>query len=79
MTLDQYGDVFPDDLEEVAEKMDDPVAGCARNVPTKETGQGLVALDLHLYCGAAGNRTRVLRHFLEASPCGVRYASTRIS
>jgi hypothetical protein len=30
-------------------------------------------------CGAAGNRTRVLRHSLEASPCAVRYASTRIS
>ena len=29
--------------------------------------------------GAAGNRTRVLRHSLEASPCAVRYASTRIS
>ena len=30
-------------------------------------------------CGAAGNRTRVLRHSLKASPCAVRYASTRIS
>lgn len=29
--------------------------------------------------GAAGNRTRVLRHSLKASPCAVRYASTRIS
>ena len=29
--------------------------------------------------GAAGNRTRVLRHSLEASPCAVRYVSTRIS
>src|SRR5271165_3183045 len=29
--------------------------------------------------GAAGNRTRVLRHVLKASPCAVRCASTRIS
>ena len=29
--------------------------------------------------GAAGNRTRVLRHSLKASPCAVRYVSTRIS
>jgi hypothetical protein len=31
------------------------------------------------FCGAAGNRTRVLRHSLKASPCAVRYVSTRIS
>jgi hypothetical protein len=29
-------------------------------------------------CGGAGNRTRVLRRFTRASPCAVRYASTRI-
>ena len=29
--------------------------------------------------GAAGNRTRVLRHSLKTSPCAVRYVSTRIS
>ena len=29
--------------------------------------------------GAAGNRTRVLRHSLKASPCAVRLVSTRIS
>lgn len=40
MTLDQYGHLFPDDLDDVADKMDDLVAGCAQNVPTKETGQG---------------------------------------
>ncbi|UKN42606.1 hypothetical protein MLPF_2177 [Mycobacterium lepromatosis] len=34
---------------------------------------------LPLLGGAAGNRTRVLRHSLKASPCAVRYASTRIS
>ena len=37
------------------------------------------ASDQLFCCGAAGNRTRVLRHSLEASPCAVRYASTRIS
>jgi integrase len=40
MTLDQYGHLFPDDLDDVADKMDDLVSGCAQNVPTKETGQG---------------------------------------
>jgi integrase len=40
MTLDQYGHLFPDDLDDVAVKMDDLVSGCAQNVPTKETGQG---------------------------------------
>jgi hypothetical protein len=38
--LDQYGHLFPDDLDDVADKMDDLVSGCAQNVPTKETGQG---------------------------------------
>jgi hypothetical protein len=35
--------------------------------------------DLRPHGGAAGNRTRVLRHSLKASPCAVRYASTRVS
>jgi integrase len=39
MTLDQYGHLFPDDLDDVADKMDDLVAGCAQNVPTKNTRQ----------------------------------------
>ncbi len=43
MTLDQYGHLFPDDLDDVATKMDDLVAAstkkCAQNVPKKETGQ----------------------------------------
>ena len=40
MTLDQYGHLFPDDLDDVATKMDDLVSGCAQNVPKKEAGQG---------------------------------------
>ncbi len=40
MTLDRYGHLFPDDLDDVADKMDDLVSGCAQNVPTKEAGQG---------------------------------------
>lgn len=40
MTLDQYGHLFPDDLDDVADKMDNLVSGCAQNVPIKETGQG---------------------------------------
>jgi len=39
MTLDQYGHLFPDDLDGVADKMDDLISGCAQNVPTKEAGQ----------------------------------------
>jgi AcrR family transcriptional regulator len=39
MTLDQYGHLFPDDLDDVADKMDDLASGCAQKVPTKEAGQ----------------------------------------
>jgi hypothetical protein len=28
-------DLFPDDLDDVADKMDDLVSGCAQNVPKK--------------------------------------------
>ena len=31
--------VLEDDLDDVADKMDDLVAGCAQNVPTKNTRQ----------------------------------------
>ncbi|WP_319431559.1 tyrosine-type recombinase/integrase [Mycobacterium sp. RTGN5] len=40
MTLDQYGHLFPDDLDDIADKMDDLVSGCAQNMPKKEAGQG---------------------------------------
>jgi integrase len=40
MTLDQYGHLFPDDLDDVADKLDALVAGCAQNVPTTKAGQG---------------------------------------
>ncbi|WP_006245579.1 tyrosine-type recombinase/integrase [Mycolicibacterium tusciae] len=40
MTLDLYGHLFPDDLDDIANKMDDLVSGCAQNVPKKEAGQG---------------------------------------
>jgi hypothetical protein len=36
MTLDQYGHLFPDELDDVANKMDDLVSGCAQNAPTKD-------------------------------------------
>lgn len=39
MTLDQYGHLFPDDLDDIAIKMDDFVSECAQKVPKKETGQ----------------------------------------
>ena len=42
MTLDQYGHLFPDDLDDVAGKMDGLVSGCAQNVPKKEAGQDYV-------------------------------------
>jgi integrase len=40
MTLDQYGHLFPDDLDDVATRMDDLVSGGAQNVPKQEAGQG---------------------------------------
>jgi len=33
MTLDQYGHLVPDELDDVADTMDDLVSGCAQNVP----------------------------------------------
>ena len=40
MTLDQYGHLSPDDLDDVADKMDSLVAGCAQNVPTRGDSEG---------------------------------------
>jgi hypothetical protein len=40
MTLDQYGHLFPDDLDDVATRMDDLVSGGAQNLPKQEAGQG---------------------------------------
>jgi hypothetical protein len=40
MTLDQYGHLFPDDLDDVADKIDGLVSGCAENVPTKGDLEG---------------------------------------
>jgi integrase len=40
MTLDQYGHLFPDDLDDVADKMDGLVSGCAQNVPTEAESSG---------------------------------------
>jgi hypothetical protein len=46
MKLDQYGHLSPDDLDDVADKMDGLVSGCAQNVPTREAGQGKTYPDL---------------------------------
>ena len=54
-------------------------AQCADVVLTWPLRDQIWAFELLFCCGAAGNRTRVLRHSLKASPCAVRYASTRIS
>jgi hypothetical protein len=35
MTLDQYGYIFPDDLDDVADKMDNPVGGSTQTCPQK--------------------------------------------
>ena len=55
MTLDQYGHLFPDDLDDVADKMDDLVSGCAQNRSRPGRKYTLTCL---FCCGAAGNRTR---------------------
>ena len=52
---------------------------CGETCGERRSRPGLVGPDLLLFGGAAGNRTRVQRHSLEASPCAVRYVSTRIS
>lgn len=76
MTLDQYGHLFPDDLDDIAIKMDDFVSECAQKGNRPESKYTLTCF---FSGGAAGNRTRVLRHSLKASPCAVRYVSARIS
>ena len=43
MTLDLYGHLFPDDLDDVADKMDElvmPSAKCAQNVPRRAKSGG---------------------------------------
>ena len=40
MTLDQYGHLFPDDLDDVADKIDGLVSGYPENVPTKGDLEG---------------------------------------
>jgi len=40
ISLAQYGHLFRDDLDDVANKRDDLVSGCAQNVPKREAGQG---------------------------------------
>jgi hypothetical protein len=40
MTLDQYGHLFPDDLDDVAEIDGRPCFRMSPKVPTKEAGQG---------------------------------------
>jgi hypothetical protein len=59
MTLDQYGPLFPDDLDDVADdvadRMDDLVSGCAQK--GNRPGQKYTLTCL-FFCGAAGNRTR---------------------
>ena len=55
LTLDTYADLFPDDLDDVADKMDDLVSGCAQRARSERIKR---ALTWPLSCGAAGNRTR---------------------
>jgi hypothetical protein len=40
MTLDEYGHLFPDDLDDVADKMDDPVSRCAQKCAHKGNRSG---------------------------------------
>ncbi len=44
-TLDQYGHLFPDDLDDVATKMDDLVSGCAQKV----SRSGTFTPEIHLF------------------------------
>ena len=61
MTLDQYGHLFPDDLDDVADKMDDLVSGVPKMCPQRKQARAKICSDLLtkciFSCGAAGNRT----------------------
>ena len=46
MTLDQYGHLFPDDLDDVADKMDDLVSGCAKMCPQRKQVRAKIHPDL---------------------------------
>jgi hypothetical protein len=62
MTLDQYGHLFPDDLDDVADKMDHLVSGVPKMCPQRKQARAKRSSDLLINrvfcCGAAGNRTR---------------------
>ena len=45
MTPDQYGHLFPDDLDGLADKMDDLVSGCAQNVPKRKQARAKIFPD----------------------------------
>ena len=59
MTLDQYGHLFPDDLDDVANKMDDLVSGVPKKCPQRKQASATMRSDLLpnriFCCGAAGN------------------------
>ena len=46
MTLDQYGHLFPDDLDDVADKMDGLVSGCAQICPQEKQARAKTDPDL---------------------------------
>jgi hypothetical protein len=59
MTLDQYGHLFPDDLDDVADKMDTLVQGVSKRCPRRPDLRVITPLNCIFCCGAAGNRTRL--------------------
>ena len=48
MTLDQYGHLFPDDLDDVADKMDDLVSGLPKMCPQRKQVRAKIRSDLPL-------------------------------
>ena len=93
MTLDTYSDLFPDDLDAVAARLDEVVRAegvgvCGYAVPRRVVSQRAQGSDLRKCGGAAGNRTPDLfdaneaRYQLRYSPIAretLREPSARIA
>ena len=68
MTLDQYGQLFPDDLDDVADKMDDLVGRCAQNVPTGDIARSWPSACPGSTSGCTGNRHRPRSAAVSSTP-----------
>jgi len=58
MTLDQYGHLFPDDLDDVADKMDGPFKGVPKTCPRRPNLRVKTPFELHILLWSCRESTR---------------------